>query len=289
MSIRKSSQGPVRKAKLADGSMIGFTVDTIHKSTNRRTKIKEYPNKKMRDAIAKNLHKIEKRLGIKLLRTNKGDIAQPEGSGYFGTAFLLEDGKIFKVSLDETEGGSSLFWMESQKKNSRLLAGSAKVFDVFQFKERKDTFYCSVREYVGIDYIPPSIRLYLGKYVQEFHGFCMGPDEDDASFSLERSKIAIEQLKKTAPGIAYCLQWAWDKGLPMLDPTENNVGIRVSNLKVGSSRKKYKSAKVGDWVVFDFGGLSFECFEFVNKDSRGRKTSIKGILRKYCQRVDVLK
>ena len=52
---------------------------------------------------------------------------------------------------------------------------------------------------------------------------------------------------------------------------------------------KSKETKMGSWVIFDFGGLSQDCFDKVSKNSKGKKTSIKGILKKYCAKVRMLK
>ena len=275
--------GTIRYAKRTNGKRIGFIVAASRSERRRKSRLRESPSPEMRRLIAQNIDKIEKKLKSHILRTERGFIAMSLGEGHWGVAYRLTNGHVLKITRDPTEGGSALFWKESQKKNPKLLSGTAKVHKVFGVKKSDKTYYFIEREYVDVpNYCPVPIRQYLNKYVDEFNKFCT-VDNKYSYIYLERARLATEQLKKTTPGLSYVLQYAWDKGLPLLDASENNVGMRIKK-----SRKR-PSTKMGEWVVFDFGGLSQRCFDKVTKDSKGNKANIKGILKKYCSRVNVLK
>lgn len=275
-------QGTVKYARTDDGKMLGFL--TKVKSKSKKSGRFEEPSAEFRRIIARNINKIEKRLGSKILRTSKGLIAGSLGSGYWGVVFRLSNGNVLKVSKDPTEGGSAAFWKEKQKSKPDLLKGTAKVYDVFSVKRKKDKrlFYFVEREEVDTQsYIPSPVRQYLNKFVDEFHMFCSSNSKYSYLY-LERAKIALEGLRRHSKGMAIALSYAWDKGLPLIDAGETNIGVRFKK-NVGSK------TKIGQWVIFDYGGLSQRCFDLVVKDSSGKKTNIKGILKSYCKKVTVLK
>ena len=275
--------GTIRYAIGPNRKKIGFIVAGSRSNRRRKSRIKESPDPEMRRMIAQNLHKIEKRIKSHILKTERGFIAMSLGEGHWGVAYRLTNGHVLKITRDPTEGGSALFWKEAQKKNPKLLSGTTKIHNVFGVKKGKKKYYFIEREYVDVpNYCPIPIRQYLNKYVDEFNNFCT-IDNKYSYIYLERARIAIEQLKKTTPGLALALQYAWDKGLPLIDATENNIGIRIRK------SAKSKETKMGSWVIFDFGGLSQDCFDKVSKNSKGKKTSIKGILKKYCAKVRMLK
>jgi len=275
--------GTIRYAIDHEGKKLGFIVAGSRSKRRRKSRVKESPDQNMRSMIAKNLHKIEKKIKSRILRTENGFISMSLGEGHWGVAYRLTNGNVLKITRDPTEGGSALFWKESQRKNPKLLSGTTKIFNVFGVKKRTTKYFFIEREYVDVpNYCPIPIRQYLNKFVDEFNNFCSINNKYSYIY-LERARIAIEQLKKTTPGLALVLQYGWDKGVPLIDATENNIGIRVRK------SKKYEDAKAGTWVVFDFGGLSQKCFDRVSKSSKGKKTSIKGILKKYCSKVPMLK
>ena len=274
--------GTIRYAIDSNRKRLGFIVSASRSGRRRKSRFKESPNPEMRRLIAKNIEKIEKKLKSRILRTERGFIAMSLGEGHWGVAYRLTNGNVLKITRDPTEGGSALFWKESQRKNPKLLSGSTKIYKVFGVKENKKNYSFIEREYVDVpNYCPVPIRQYLSKYIDEFNNFCTINNKHSYLF-LERAQIAIEQLKRTTPGLSLCLSYAWDKGLPLLDASENNIGIRVN-------KTTSKHGKLGNWVLFDFGGLSQACFDKVMNDSQGNKTNIKGILRKYCSKVPMLK
>ena len=276
--------GAIKYARTKSGEMLGFLTKPRGSYRRRKSAAKESPSPEVRRIIAQNIDKIEKKLGTKFLRTNSGLINSPLGYGYFGVVFRLDNGNVLKVSLDTTEGGSAIFWKEHQEKNPKLLAGTAKVYKVFSIRRKdKKYFYFIEREAVDADsYIPYPVRQYLNKFIDEFHQFCSSDSKKYSYIYLERAKIAIEGLRRHSKGLADVLSFAWDKGLPQIDATEINVGVRFEK-GIG------KGAKIGQWVLFDFGGLSERCFDLVVKNSSGKKTNIKGILKTYCKKVPVLK
>lgn len=274
--------GSVKHAKMSDGKMLGFIVKN---SRSKRTKTKEEPSPEVRRIIAQNIDKIEKQLGTRFLKTSDGVISKTLGSGYWGVVFRLANGNVLKVSTDTTEGGSAFFWKENQSKNPDLLSGTAKVYKVFSIRRAKDRkyFYFIEREEVDpTSYVPYQVRQYLNKFVDEFHQFCSTSSQRYAYLYLERAKIAIEGLARHSKSLSNVLSFAWNKGLPLIDASEQNLGVRIRK-DVGGS------AKLGQWVIFDFGGLSPKCFDLVVKDSKGENTNIKGLLKTYCKKVPVLK
>jgi hypothetical protein len=282
--------GTVRYAIGKNKKRIGFLTTFFSQDGRRRTKSLEVPSPEFRRIIAQNLEGIEKKLGSRILRTSNGHILSPLGAGHWGVVFRLTNGNVLKVSKDPTEGGSALFWKETQSKKPETLMGTAKVYNVFSVRKPMKSAKSGRRYYYFIEreeidpesYIPSPIRQYLNKFINEFHAFCSSSSANYSHLYLKRAKIALESLRKHAPGMAKALCYAWDKGLPLIDASEHNIGIRFRK-GVGSK------AKIGQWVIFDFGGLSQRCFDLVVKDSKGRKTNIKGILKLYCKKVPVLK
>ena len=288
-SMNTSIDGAVKYAIGENGKRIGFITRYFSDSKGRGGKRYEMPSAEFRRIVAQNLSKIEKKLGTTLLRTSDGHILEPLGAGYYGMPFRLSNGNLLKISKDTTEGGSALFWKGSQRKNPSLLCGSCKVYNVFsvkkvskKFKKGRRYYYFIEREEVDVTFVPSPLRQYLDQFMNEFHIVCSSETDRSRLVYLKKAKITVEQIRRHAPGLAKVLGYGWDKGLPMLDADDRNVGIRIKK-GIGGG------AKVGQWVVFDFGGLSPRCFDLVTKDSKGRNTTIKGVLKKYCKKVPVLK
>ena len=95
---KKYGESIVRYARGKNGVKVGFLVGVKNPRKRRKTDRVELPRAEFRRVIAENLDKIEKILKTKFLRTKSGNIRLPLGAGYWGVAFLLENGNVLKIS-----------------------------------------------------------------------------------------------------------------------------------------------------------------------------------------------
>lgn len=205
-------EGSVKYAIGENGKRIGFITTFFSDSKGRKGKRYEMPSAEFRRIIAQNIDKIEKRLGTRILRTSEGFIMSPLGAGYYGMPFRLANGNLLKISKDPTEGGSALFWKESQKKNPLLLSGTCKIYNVFsvkklnkKFKKGRRYYYFIEREEVDVTFVPSPIRQYLSQFMNDFHVVCSSSTERSRRVYLNKAKITIEKLRRHAKGLAKVL------------------------------------------------------------------------------------
>lgn len=258
-----------RSRRTPGGSKLGF--DPLNPS---RPDVD--PDKWMRDLLTEYLGQIESRIGTRFART-QGRLRKPVGCGAFGCVFLLEDGRVFKLTQDDAEGAYSLFVQRAQQAGTRcgktpMISVTAEVFDVFVFPKKKRTehglvkVYGIVREQVGESNwrLSREMRQGLTNYTNGWDLYCQNPSQSEpvlATMGGALARLALMALESSsdphAKKIADFLTWAWDRKMPFMDLHPDNVARRLESGPDGSAMVKNQV------ILFDYGGSVME-------DERGR-------------------
>ena len=269
-----------KKAKSKDGWVV-FTV--IGDFSSKSPSI--LPSAKTRRAVAQNIEKIEDFIGTRFTRAKSGRIVSVIGGGAWGVVFRLENGSCLKISTDPVEGANAYFWMQSQQKKPILLNGSSKIYEVFKIQDRqKSTFSCVQREYVDIPrYFPVTVEAGLSIYQDNMIFLCASRTRKQTTKDawLKAAKIGLKMAEKEAKGLTFALRYAWDNGMAQLDAGTSNIGIRTK-FAPGVRRG------VGNLVLFDYGGVSKNCWKKINKGYANKPLNIKNYVQKYDKKVVIL-
>ena len=285
LKIRRSRMRPVRGKQ----QMLSFETYCF---ANRES---ETPKAELRRVIAWNINKIEKRIKTQFSRSKKtsilfpnksGSIVLPFGQGSYGAVFRLLDGRVIKITTDETEAAAAIFWKISQNKNPKLLNGTAAVYDVFKmYNKQKKEYYGIVREEVDIPIMCPRIlENTLDRYICHFLDYCAIKNRKStlALIELNRSRIALSSVKLVSKGLGNALEYSWNQGIPMIDASSQNLGRRLKR------NKKISSAETGVWVLFDFGGLDPQCFNSLKINSTGSPLKLRNRVQFYYEKIPKL-
>jgi hypothetical protein len=271
----------VRKAR-GQKKLVAFEVLRRKERTSKR--IKEFPNVFFRQAIAKNLSKIEKRFG-RLARSASGAIIKPLGGGMYGLVFNLENGHVLKVTKDPTEAANAQFWLNAQRRNSKLLRGVAKVYGVAKStfktgrkKSKRIPLGFIEREFIKTPSpLPVGVEAGLDQFVDNFLIYCASDSEEEQTYSMALAREGLSLLALDAPFLRDVMDYAWNRGIPQIDASSHNVGVRVH--KVG------KKTKSGDIVIFDFGLHVSDCWQVLNQKAFGGHLLPKDYLLRYDKQV----
>jgi hypothetical protein len=236
----------------------------------------------LRETLALNLEKIEARIGTRLVRSG-GVISRPLGCGAFGCVFRLEDGRVFKITSDDSEGAYSLWIYRLQQAKARtkvgpVLAVTARVDDVFRFPRRKRVdgqlavIYGIVREQVGSasHAIPRPLRKGVDLYTDGWDTFgtsdALDPAEKGARFlGVAIARLGLEKIKSAGiegRRLYEFLVYAWQRGIPIMDIHTYNLARRITSGPGG--------AHAGQIVLFDYGGSTSCRISHGEDDARKR-------------------
>jgi len=243
------------------------------------------PSAKIRRAVAQNIDEIESYIGTRLSRAKSGRIVSVIGGGAWGVVFRLEDGSCLKVSTDPVEGANAYFWMQSQHKKPILLNGTSKIYNVMKIKDRQQNlFSCVRREYVDIPkYFPVVVEAGLSIYQDNMIMLCSSRTRKQMRKDawLKAAKIGLKMAKPEAKGLTWALIYAWDHGMAQLDAGTTNVGIRTQ-FAPGVRRG------LGNLVLFDYGGVSKNCWKKINKRYANRPLKLQDYVDKYDKKVTII-
>jgi hypothetical protein len=224
------------------------------------------PDNWLRQILAAYLPEIERRLGTRMTRV-RGRIRQPLGCGAFGCVFLLDDGRVLKISHDDAEGAYSLFIQKMQRSGAKagslpVLAVTARVDDVFRFPTRKrvdgymQTIYGIVREQVGPSdqELPPAFRQAAEVYTDGWDVFCSADGENTRRFiGGQMARVGLQRMKALggySAQIGAFLELCWRSGMPLMDVHVDNLARRVERGRLSEGTRR------GQIVLFDFGGAT---------------------------------
>lgn len=128
---------------------------------------------------SKSLPKILSKMGVK----NHGNL----GSGNFGHAYDIGNGRVLKITKDKTEAINSSRLMN--KKNTNI----ADIYDVKQFVENGETRYVIILEKLKLS---DSLK---DKYIKLFHYFDDAQDE-------HLNPVIINKIKNKHPQVSYFMK-----------------------------------------------------------------------------------
>lgn len=239
------------------------------------------PQAWVRQLVARYLHEIEQRAKTKIVR-RAGVVMEPLGCGAFGCVFELEDGRVLKITSDETEGAYSRWVQQLQSRRVRtrigpVLAVTARVDDVFRFPRRKRLYglltplYGIIRERVGPAGVrlPKRLRQAVDLYTDGWDTYCttdvLDPDQvGGRTIGVAIARLGLETVRGAGiegRRLHQFLTYAWQRGVPIMDIHSHNLARRVQ-AGVGG-------AKVGQIVLFDYGGYdSCPTMEFTGRRRR---------------------
>ena len=252
----------IRRAKGKKG-YVSFIIDRVRDRTTKK-KIREVPRKAVRQAIAHNIHKIEKKFG-RFARDRNGNIKKPLGSGSYGPVFRLETpGRVLKITKDQTEAPNALFWKGAQRVHGFVRRGSARVYSVGKIKYKDKIYGLVEREEVDMDTLkPPEIDISLDGFTENLLEFCdFQRDMRGKITRKNRSKVygisknllreslksldAIDQRKNPiAPDLKRSIVYAWKRGNPQYDLYGGNIGTRFF--------QSFPDVSSGELIIFDYG------------------------------------
>jgi len=212
-------------------------------------------------SVARNIDLLRAAIGCGLSTTN-GIVDHVLGSGSFGSVFLLEDGRVLKVTRDDSEGPCTLAVMKLQRsgvtfgRKMPVIRVTAGIDLVFRFPKRarvdgvNTAVYGVVRELVGPPglYVPDSFSDAVDVYTDGWDYYC---DTDTAGGRIIGSALSRSGLKRIkASGrfgsrMGAFLDFMWSHGRPLMDPHSGNLARRLDDTDNGGKR--------GDVVLFDLG------------------------------------
>ena len=216
----------------------------------------------LRLAVAKNLEKLEDRMGTTIIRENR-TVNPPLGCGAYGCVFQLADGRVLKVTSDEAEGPLTHWIMGLQRKSQRIkgfhiIEMTTKIDDVFVFPKKVQLYgenspvYGIVREEVDPPKvgIPQALMDAVDFYTDGWDGYCQTEERGGRVIGVSIARLGLKKIRRSgAPGkaMASLLEYCWDLGIPLMDVHGQNLARRITG-----GRSKYR--KPGQIVIFDFGG-----------------------------------
>lgn len=243
-----------------------------------------YPNARFRKAIAWNIKKIESFLGTRLTRDLDGSISKPIGGGSHGIVYQLENGNVLKITLDQTEAPNALFIKGLQRRNPKVMHSTAFIRNVAKIWDRHRTEKFSLIEREYIEYyrtLPVEITSGTGTFVDSIVAACDETGEEQKEL-LEVARSGLMYFERNYPDLFYTFTYTWNKGLPQMDASSNNLGVRI--------HKVSKHSKSGDIVIFDFGqgNQLQQCWKTLKQDANGDQMDPINRLRTFRKRIKTL-
>lgn len=227
---------------------------------------------------------------------------EPLGCGAFGCVFELEDGRVFKVTSDDTEGAYSRWIQQLQQQGVRtrvgpVLAVTARVDDVFRFPRRKRLYgdlvhlYGVIRERVGPggEGLPKVLSQAVDLYTDGWDTYCgadVGAVEEKGNrfIGVALARLGLEKVRATGVEgrrLYEMLTYAWRRGVPIMDIHRHNLARRLHGGPGGAKR--------GQIVLFDYGGSeSCRTIEVKNGARRARPAPLPVDLAVFQREVPVL-
>ncbi|MAG25772.1 hypothetical protein CMI47_09360 [Candidatus Pacearchaeota archaeon] len=249
----KAVAGAPHRHRTAKGKPILFA---------RAPEERDDPEVWLRLAVAKNLDKIEDRIGTTILREHR-TITAPLGCGAFGCVFRLADGRVLKVTSDEAEGPLS-FWVLRMQRKRKVIKGhpiismTAKMHDVFLFPKKVQLYgewapvYGIVREEVDdpeVD-VPQLLLDAVDFYTDGWDSYCQAMEDGGRIIGAAIARQGLRKIRRAGRdgrAMAALLEYCWARGIPLMDVHGRNLATRLH----GGRSKHHRRGQI---VIFDFGG-----------------------------------
>lgn len=241
----------------------------------------EQPMRWLRRVIASSYVRLEEHMGTRIVREERM-MGAPLGCGLFGCVFDLEDGRVLKITSDQSEGPMTWYVKGLQERKARtsvgpVLSTTARIDDVFAFPDkvvalgRSSTIYGIVRERTGpggtgLDH---SLVTAANAYTDGWDAYCEAEIHGARIIGAAIARAGIEALRESnveGKRLAGFLELAWASGIPFMDIHAHNLALREQS---GPSPMRRDQV-----VIFDFGG-SVECMLPSPRGSRRRRIVVQ--------------
>ena len=213
-------------------------------------------------AVARNLAALE-RLGAPFYRDHAGRIAGPLGCGSFGCVFLLEDGRVLKITSDDAEGPCSYEIMLLQRDRATfgprgfpvvrvtaLIDAVARLPSKMRVDGYMMTIYAVVREQVGPSgfMVPKAFSVAADRYTDGWDYYCNSDSSGGRIIGAALARAGLKRIRQSGlfgSRMGNFLDFMWRRGRPLMDPHSGNLARRLDDNIAGGVK--------GDVVLFDFG------------------------------------